>query len=73
MGYSVGKWRILLLTVALSASGCGHILRGITGEGTPHCKPSCAKTHKCAWTWVECSGVFGGGCRNSGVAECREK
>ena len=66
--------RALVLALALVAlTGCGHILRSINGEGTPHCKPKCDKTHYCAWEWTECSGPFATSCSHSEKAECREK
>jgi hypothetical protein len=67
--------RALLLVALLALPGCGHIMRSITGEGTPHCKPKCSKAAECQWKWVECSGPFvgPGGCSHSDEAACRDK
>lgn len=67
-----GRRRILIcLILAVSHAGCGYILRGITGEDTPRCKPKCSKAETCQWEWVECSGPFGGSCTHSERSVCR--
>lgn len=63
--------RFAVLALALSLAGCGHILRGITGEGTPKCDPRCSKGEKCQWAWTECSGPFGTSCTHSKETVCR--
>lgn len=60
---------VLLLTLPLS--GCGYILRAVTGEDTPHCDPKCKKPAVCQWTWTECSGPFATSCHHSQDAVCR--
>jgi len=64
--------KLVIIFLALSLSSCGYILREVTGEGNPKCKPKCNKPATCRFEWTECSGPFGGSCTHSEKTVCQD-